>query len=57
MKKVIKEDGVVSDTPANAAGSGGVEGIGIGSKGEPGVDRRKRKLRDIVMATVSRGKP
>jgi hypothetical protein len=31
------------DAPANAAGNGGVAGIGIGPKGEPGVDLKKRK--------------
>jgi hypothetical protein len=57
MKKVIREDGVVSAVPANAAGSGGVEGIGVGPRGEPGVQPRKKKLRDVVMATISRRKP
>lgn len=34
---------VNEDAPANAAGGGGVAGIGIGVKGEPGVDLRKKR--------------
>lgn len=44
--KPIRED-VASTIPANSAGAGGVEGIGIGPKGEPGV-RRKKKMVDII---------
>jgi len=42
----VKEDsaGAFSAAP-NAAGSGGVEGIGVGPKGEPGVYPKKKKLR------------
>ena len=57
MKKKIQADGVVSALPANAAGFGSIEGIGVGPKGEPGVNPRKKKLRDIIMATASRRKP
>lgn len=46
MRKTIEED-VTSVVPANAAGSGGVEGIGVGLKGEPGVTNKK-KLREIL---------
>ncbi|CAB4181964.1 hypothetical protein UFOVP1071_98 [uncultured Caudovirales phage] len=51
----LKEDGAAyaSTTPANAAGSGGVEGIGVGPRGEPGVDlKKKKKLRDITLMTT-----
>jgi hypothetical protein len=50
----LKEDGAAfaSTTPANAAGSGGVEGIGVGPKGEPGVNLKKKKLRDITVMTT-----
>ena len=37
-----------SAVPVNQAGGGGVEGIGVGPKGEPGVPKKK-KLRSIVM--------
>ena len=43
----VNEDGL-ANVPANFAGGGGVEGIGVGLKGEPGVKPRK-KLRDVVM--------
>lgn len=52
----LREDGVAfsSTTPANAAGSGGIAGIGAGAadQREPGVNKKKKKLRDItVMST------
>jgi hypothetical protein len=31
------------DAPTNAVGGGGVEGIGYGPRGEPGVYKKKRK--------------
>jgi len=31
------------DAAANAAGGGGVDGIGVGAKGEPGVHMKKKK--------------
>lgn len=37
-----------SGVPANQAGGGGVEGIGVGPRGEPGVPKKK-KLRSIVL--------
>lgn len=49
-KKFIREEGGASVggspvIPANSAGSGAIEGIGVGPKGEPGVNpKRKRKL-------------
>jgi hypothetical protein len=42
----------ISSTPVNSAGSGGIDGIGIGPKGEPGVYLKKKKLRQIVMSKV-----
>lgn len=43
----VNEDGIAA-AAVNSAGTGGVEGIGVGPKGEPGVKPRK-KLRDVVM--------
>ena len=50
----LKEDGAAfaSTTPVNAAGTGGVEGIGVGPRGEPGVNLKKKKLRDITLMTT-----
>ena len=50
VKLSLDEDGVAS-VPANMVSGGGVAGIGIGPQGEPGVnpDKRKKKLRDVVM--------
>ena len=31
------------DAAANSAGGGGVDGIGVGAKGEPGVRMKKKK--------------
>jgi len=50
----LKED-EASVLPANNAGSGNVEGIGVGPKGEPGV--KKKRLRDIVMRPMITRKP
>jgi hypothetical protein len=44
MDEKIKED-VASTGAFNAAGGGGVDGIGVGQKGEPGVNPKKKKLR------------
>ena len=36
------------DAAANSAGGGGIDGIGVGAKGEPGVHmkKKKKKLKD-----------
>jgi hypothetical protein len=44
MDEKLKED-VASTGAFNAAGGGGVDGIGVGQKGEPGVYPKKKKLR------------
>ena len=31
------------DAAANSVGAGGIDGIGIGAKGEPGVHMKKKK--------------
>lgn len=43
MTKV--EEDLQSSVPLNNVGSGGVDGIGVGPKGEPGVYPKKKKLR------------
>jgi hypothetical protein len=50
----LKEDGAAyaSTTPVNSAGTGGVEGIGVGPHGEPGVNPKKKKLRDITVSST-----
>jgi len=52
-KKQIEEDGVA---PAMSAGSGAVAGIGIGKDGEPGVNKKKRKL-DSLIGFIKRKQP
>lgn len=42
----IKED-LQSSVPLNNVGSGSIEGIGVGPKGEPGVHPKKKKLRSL----------
>ena len=44
MDETLKEDGV-APAPVNSAGNGGVDGIGVGPRGEPGIKRKK--LRDM----------
>ena len=43
--------GAVAAGPTNTAGGGQVAGIGVGPKGEPGVElrKRKKKLADVRM--------
>ena len=43
-----------SAVPANCAGSGAVEGIGVGPHGEPGVNKKKKKLVDILGGPLKR---
>lgn len=56
----LRED-TASAVPANSAGAGGVDGIGIGPRGEPpGVpasERKKKTLRTILTQTPIRRKP
>lgn len=40
----IEED-TPSAVPLNNVGAGSVEGIGVGPRGEPGVNPKKKKLR------------
>lgn len=41
----IKKEETVSNVPTNNAGSGNVDGIGVGPRGEPGIKPKKKKLR------------
>lgn len=52
----INEDAIAPGA-TNAVNGGGIEGIGFGAKGEPGV-KPKKKLRSIITNTpLSRIKP
>ena len=42
---------IKEDAPANAAGNGGVAGIGVGPKGEPGVNLKKKKKPEMLQLT------
>lgn len=55
MDKKIEED-IASTGAFNNAGGGGVDGIGVGPKGEPGVYPKKKKLR-ILFPMISRKLP
>jgi hypothetical protein len=52
--KQLKED-MASTGAFNSAGSGGVDGIGVGPKGEPGVYPKKKKLRIIAPMLKRKG--
>lgn len=54
MAKIREETS--SAVPANAAGSGGIDGIGVGPKGEPGVTKGKKKLR-VLFPMIKRKVP
>lgn len=48
-KEPIKEDGgaMVGGVPANNVGDGAIDGIGIGPRGEPGINK-KRKVTPLM---------
>lgn len=54
MAKIKEETSSV--VPANAAGSGGVDGIGVGPRSEPGVTRGKKRLR-VLFPIIKRKVP
>lgn len=39
---------MVGGVPTNNVGSGDIDGLGIGPKGEPGVNKKKRKLMPLM---------
>lgn len=44
MKKVKEEfGGMVGGAPVNNVGDGNIAGLGVGPKGEPGVNPKKKK--------------
>ena len=48
----IKRFKMWEDAAANSAGGGGVHGIGVGPKGEPGVDMKKRKKQLLLFTKM-----
>lgn len=46
MKRTIKEEGgaMVGGVPANNVGDGNIAGLGVGSQGEPGINKKKKKM-------------
>jgi hypothetical protein len=42
------------DAAANSAGGGGIDGIGVGDKGEPGVHMKKKKKKEEEKVAVER---
>ena len=40
---------IEEDAPANWAGGGNVHGLGVGPYGEPGIDPKKKKKRQILV--------
>lgn len=52
MVKKLEEE-TASAVPANSAGGGAVDGIGVGPRGEPGVNAKKKKLR-VLFPMVKR---
>lgn len=42
-----------NEVPANVVGSGEVQGTGVGEKGEPGFDPRRKKKKDVLRGVIS----
>ena len=51
----LKED-LQSSVPLNNVGAGGIDGIGVGPKGEPGIYSKKKKLR-VLFPILKRKMP
>ncbi len=47
MARIVEDVGTTSAVPANSAGSGAIDGIGVGVRGEPGVKKNKKRLRQL----------
>lgn len=45
------------DAPTVNAGGGAVAGIGVGAQGEPGVNKKRKDLANVVVATLRRAPP
>lgn len=43
MMKLVRKKRIEEDAPANNAGGGGIDGIGVGPKGEPGIVAKWQK--------------
>lgn len=50
----IKKEETASTVPTNNAGTGNVDGIGVGPRGEPGI--KKKKLR-VLFPMIKRQAP
>ena len=49
FKTFIKQESIPEDAPVNAVSSGNIDGVGYGSKGEPGVKPGvKFRLKNMV---------
>lgn len=56
-KKRLKEDGgMVGGSPVNNVGDGNIAGLGVGSQGEPGVNKKKKK-QVLPFKTFTRNPP
>lgn len=65
----LPDDDLNEEAPANNAGGGNIDGIGVGENGEPGVSRRRQKFwqnrcasgaeerSDEVLTFLRRGQP
>lgn len=52
----IKKEETASTVPTNNAGTGNVDGIGVGPRGEPGIKPKKKKLR-VLFPMIKRQAP
>lgn len=50
-QKKKRELQMAEDAPTNAVGTGAIAGTGVGPQGEPGIDKKRKK---IILATVRR---
>lgn len=53
-QKKKRELQVREEAPTNAVGTGAIAGTGVGPQGEPGIDKKRKK---IILGTVKRNSP
>ncbi len=49
LKDLLKEE-----IPTNNVSGGMIDGIGVGDKGEPGINKKKKKIKTILMKILKR---
>lgn len=52
MKKL--KDLLQEDIPTNNVSDGNIDGIGVGDKGEPGINKKKKRIKELLLKMIRR---